>query len=183
MLIRIEEIKEEGLNLDTTEEVEDFTQLKEIATSGECTFVAPLRTQLRAVRVGEMVEVEGTVETQIRLACSRCLKEYETPLSGRFALTFTRQAPQVTDESGEEEVELSAEEMGLVLFHGEELDLGEQIAEQVIMALPMRPLCREECRGLCPQCGVDRNAGECGCEQQEFSIKFAALKNFKAEKK
>jgi uncharacterized protein len=103
-------------------------------------------------------------------------------LSGRFALTFVRELPKVTDEAGDEEVELNAEEMGLILFHGEEIDLGEAIAEQVIMALPMHPLCQEECRGLCPQCGTNLNETDCGCERPAFNVKFAALKNIKMDK-
>lgn len=180
--IRIDEIKDEGLDLESEEAPESYPVLAEAAAEEGATFVAPLQTQLRVVRVGELVEVEGTVQSRVRLSCSRCLTEFEGPLVGRFALTYAREMPAVTDEAGGEEVELSAEEMGLTLFHGEEIDLGEAIAEQVIMALPMRPLCREECRGLCPQCGANLNDVDCGCERPVFNVKFAALKELKVEK-
>lgn len=180
--IRIDDIKEEPLVLESEEATESFSALAEAAAEEGLTFVAPLQTRLRVVRVGEMVEVEGTVESRVRLSCSRCLAEFDEPLVGRFALTYTRQMPEVTDEAGGEEVELTAEEMGLTLFHGEEIDLGEAIAEQVIMALPMRPLCREECRGLCPQCGANLNEADCGCERPVINVKFAALKDLKLEK-
>lgn len=182
MRIRIDQIKDEGLDLESEEAAAFYPTVAETAEAEGCIFVSPLQTRLRLVRVGEMIEVEGTVESRVRLACSRCLTEFEDPLAGRFALTFARELPEVTDEAGSEEVELNAEEMGLILFHGEEIDLGEAIAEQVIMALPMRPLCREECRGLCSQCGANLNEADCGCERPAFSIKFAALKDIKLDK-
>ena len=181
MLIRVEDIKEEGLVLDWEEPSENFPALDELNMAGECVLPATLRVHLRALKVREMVEVEGTVETEARIPCSRCLKEFTEPLSTRFALTFTGNLPEVGDEE-EGEVELSAEEMGLTLFHGDEIDMREAIAEQVIMALPLRPLCSEGCKGLCQFCGADLNAGNCGCHPSPFNAKFGALKGFKAEK-
>jgi uncharacterized protein len=182
MLIRMDDIREEGQSLTLDEAVEKFPQLAEMSGAGECVFTTPLHVSLRAMRVGEMVEVEGTVAAVVRLACSRCLQEFETPLDARFALTFAREVPRVTEEEGDEEVELEAEDLGLVLFTGDEIDLSDSIQEQVIMALPMRPLCREECRGLCPQCGADLNQVSCGCERPVSLGKFAALKDFKVDR-
>ncbi len=182
MLLRMDDIREEGLALTLDEAVEKLPQLIQISGAGECVFTAPLHVSLRAMRVGEMVEVEGSVATVVRLVCSRCLQEFETPLESRFALTFAREVPRVTEEEGDEEVELEAEDLGLVIFSGDEIDLSDSIQEQVIMALPMRPLCREECRGLCPQCGADLNQATCGCAPPVSLGKFAALKDFKVDK-
>jgi len=183
LLIRIDEIKDDGLVLAREESSDVFPALAQIVASGECVFAAPLDISLKAYRVGEMVEVEGTVQTRVKLSCGRCLVEYEEPLVSRFALTFARELPEIGDESEEEEVELSAEEMGLILFSGDEIDLAEALAEQVIMALPMRPLCQPGCRGLCPQCGANLNEVDCGCVPPVFNPKFAALKDLKPEKK
>lgn len=128
-----------------------------------------------------MVEVEGTAETEVKLVCSRCLTEFAQPVTTRFALTFTEELPQFEGED-EEEVELSAEDMGLSLFDGEEIDLRDAIAEQVIMSLPLRPLCSEGCKGLCQFCGADLNEGDCGCQPSPFNAKFDALKAFKVGK-
>ncbi|HKK00839.1 MAG TPA: DUF177 domain-containing protein [Desulfuromonadales bacterium] len=184
MLIRVEEIKEEGLVFDWEEVAEAFPALSELSEAGECTFLAPLRVHLRALRVHEMVEVEGAVETTVSLTCSRCLKEVSLPLAAHFALTFTEELPDIDseDEDGEG-VELSAEEMGLILFQGDEIDLRDAIAEQVVMALPLRPLCDEGCKGLCQVCGADLNNGDCGCQPTPFNAKFAALKGLNVEKK
>jgi uncharacterized protein len=183
LLIRIDDIKEKGLFLDFEEAPETFPALVEMIDAGDCKFLAPISTHLRVMRINDMVEVEGRVDTVVRLNCSRCLKDFETSLAAEFALTYTRALPEAMDESGEEETEVTAEEMGLILFQGEEIDLKDAIQEQVIMAFPQRPLCREDCKGLCPQCGADLNEGDCGCNPPKFNKKFAALKNFKVEKK
>lgn len=181
MLIRIDDIKDGGLSLDFEELPEDFSGLMNVVADGECEFLAPLKTSLRAIHVRDMVEVEGRVETVIGLSCSRCLESYEASLVAPFALSYTRELPEIGSES-DEEVEISAEEMGLILFEGEEIDLREAIQEQILMALPLRPLCRDDCKGLCLQCGANLNQGDCGCGRPDFNIKFAALKNFKVKK-
>lgn len=69
--------------------------------------------------------------------------------------------------------------MGLTLVEGEEIDLRSLIAEQVIMALPYRALCDENCKGVCASCGIDLNQQACQCRQENVLNKFAALKDFK----
>lgn len=181
MRIRIDDIKDEGLTLEFAEEPEAFSALEEIAAGGDCEFSAPVKTRLRVFQVRGMVEVEGEVKTTLRQSCSRCLEEYEEILSTPFALTYTRELPEVTDDSGDD-IEISAEEMGLIRFEGEEIDLRGAIQEQVVMALPLRPLCRQECKGLCPQCGANLNEGDCGCGPPDLNIKFAALRGFNVDK-
>jgi uncharacterized protein len=90
----------------------------------------------------------------------------------------------VVEDPDAEEIELTADDLGLISFEGDEIDLVDGIQEQVIMALPFKPLCREGCRGLCPQCGADLNLGDCACsEPPVLEGKFSILKNFKVEKK
>jgi uncharacterized protein len=63
------------------------------------------------------------------------------------------------------------------VFDGEALDVDEIVKEQILLAVPTRMLCREDCKGICPQCGVDKNTGECNCETKEIDPRWAALKN------
>ncbi len=181
MRIRLDDIKDEGLQLEGSEEFASYPILTEMVEAGEVRFVSPVKTELRLYRVDRMIEVEGRVETVVELTCSRCLADFEVPLAARFALTYTDRLPDIESEDGEE-VEVGADEMGLILFEGEEIDLREGIQEQVVMAVPYRPLCRKDCKGLCPECGGDRNSRQCDCESSDFSLKFAALKNFKVDK-
>ncbi|MBW2428657.1 MAG: DUF177 domain-containing protein [Deltaproteobacteria bacterium] len=179
MYIRIEQIKEDGLALEFEEKPQIFPVLSEMINQGECEFVAPIKTALKASRIGDMIELTGEINTVLRLPCGRCLKEYETPLKSRFELTYVRRIPGACEDEEQEEVEISAAEMGLIYFQGEEINLQNGIQEQVILAFPIKALCRENCKGLCASCGNDLNEGDCSCDRQAPTSKFAALKNLK----
>jgi uncharacterized protein len=178
VLICIDDIKDQGLSIEFEEKPEDFPILEDITKTGESYFPATLKFQVRAIRIKEMVEVEGRFDTKARLTCSRCLKQFETPLGANFVITYTREQPDVTTTSGGEGIELSAEEAGLIMYSGREIDLREALQEQVVMSIPTQPICAEACRGLCSRCGADLNAGDCDCREDAFTIKFAALTRF-----
>ena len=182
MLISVEELNEAGLFLESEEPLTAFPVLVEVAKSGSCQFVSPVTIRVKVFRVDEMVEVEGQVTVGAIFTCSSCLKEFEQSVSSDFVLTYCRELPQVEIEDEEEGAELSAEDMGLILFDGREIDLSENIQEQLVMALPSRPVCDQECKGLCPQCGIDLNLASCDCRPQVVNLKMAALKDFKVKK-
>ncbi len=184
MRLHLDQIKDNRLTLEFEEEPARFSTLAEMAEEGECSFAGPVKTVLHLQRVGGMIEVEGKVKTRIGLSCGRCLQSFEAPLEATFTATYVEELPRVEAGEGEggEEVELTAEEMGLTLVEGEEIDLGELVQEQVVMGIPYHPLCAEKCRGLCPRCGADLNKGDCGCAPEEFNNRFAALKGFKVDK-
>ncbi len=145
--------------------------------------MAPIKTALRAIRIDDMIAVTGIIRTLVRLPCGRCLKEYETPLKSRFDLTYVHRLPGIQEDEEQDEVEISAAEMGLIYFEGENINLQDGIQEQVIMALPVKALCSENCKGLCSSCGNDLNEGDCGCNRQPADSRFAVLKNLKLDKK
>jgi uncharacterized protein len=181
MYLRVEQIKEDGLGLEFEAQPEVFPVLSEMITRGECQFITAVKTVLRAIRIDEMIDVKGSINTVARLPCSRCLKEYETALKSRFDLTYVRRLPGLEEDAQPDEVEISAAEMGLIYFEGEDINLLEGIQEQVILALPVRALCSENCKGLCAGCGRDLNAGDCGCNRQPSDNRFAILKNLKLD--
>ena len=182
MFISVDELSDAGLLLDLEEPLTAFPVLVEIAESGSCQFIGPVTIRAKVFRVHEMVEVEGQATVSAIFTCSSCLKEFEQSISSDFVLTYCRELPQVEIEDDEEGAELSAEDMGLILFDGQEIDLSESIQEQLVMALPSRPVCDEKCKGLCPQCGVDLNLASCDCGPQDINLKMAALKDFKVKK-
>lgn len=181
MYLRIEQIKEDGLALEFEEKPEAFPVLSDMTNRGECKFLIPIKTALRAIRIDDMIDVKGNVNTLVRLPCGRCLKEYETPLQSRFELTFVHRLPETQEDDIPDEIEISAAAMGLVYFEGEEINLQDGIQEQVILALPVRALCSKSCKGLCSNCGKDLNQGNCGCNRQTPDSRFAALKNLKLD--
>jgi len=183
LILHIEQIKAKDFYLDFEETPETFPVLAQMVQNRECEFLDPLKISARAFQIRDLFEVEGHFQTRVRLTCSRCLEDFDSLLASEFALTYTREAPGLTAESTEEEVELQVEEIGLMYFRGEEIDLRDGIQEQVVMAFPVKPLCDEKCKGLCPRCGADRNQGDCGCKREPISRQFALLKNLKLNKK
>ena len=183
MRIRIEELKEGKLNLEFEEAPESFPVLKEMVDNGACKFLAPLKAALRAQKIGAIVELEGNISTAIRLDCGRCLQSFEMPLESNFALAYSQKEPAPEQSSSShEELELTAEDMGLIYYQGEEINLKNEIQEQVVLAFPLRAICRPDCRGLCPRCGADLNTGNCNCDRSPPAGKFDALKGLKLAK-
>lgn len=181
MLIQFDEIGEEGLHRSFSESSENFGELARLTASGECRFAAPIEVELQAQKVGALVEVSGEVRTRLGLPCSRCLREVEHTLVAPFELTFQRRRDEVV--KPEAEVELNPEDLGLIEFDGEKIDLSVAIEEQVLLALPLQPLCSSDCRGLCPHCGADLNNNPCSCADDVMTdSRFAALKKLKLDR-
>jgi uncharacterized protein len=115
---------------------------------------------------GTTMHLRGRLSGTIEIECARCLERYPLALGQELDLFYMpRVAAQA--EAQEEEVELSDRDVVVGYYDGERLDLGEVLREQVLLALPLKPLCREDCAGLCPRCGRNRNASPCGCAPEE----------------
>jgi uncharacterized protein len=116
-----------------------------------------LEVDLTYYRSGLDVFFQGSLRGTVLGSCARCLEEYAFDLEHPFVFVLT---PRVAAGAP---VRLSAEDMALSYYDGEEIDVTPLVYEQAILALPTRPLCAEGCRGLCPRCGANLNAGPCGC--------------------
>jgi uncharacterized protein len=128
-----------------------------------------------ASRKGEEVRVRGSIKTEVELLCDRCAAPRRTPLEIEFDARFIPQA--AADDT--DNVELLVEDLGLAAYEGDAVDVDELVREQITLALPLRNLCREDCKGLCAKCGADLNAGQCSCEQGETDPRWAALADWK----
>lgn len=158
--------------------MEEFASLMEMKAAGECDFLAPVRLELTIAREFDHIRVQGQVGTLVRLSCSRCLAEYETAISSAFTIFYTPTSGEPLDE----DIELTEEDLVAAGYDGDEIDLAPVVAEQVIMAIPLKPLCKEECLGLCGTCGADQNVAPCACERAAVNLKLSALQNLKIEK-
>ena len=135
--------------------------------------IAPIAVNGKVRLAGNEVFVNGHVETRAQVECDRCLKPIELPVNADFALEYiTGSEYESTDVA-----ELSEGEMSVAVFDGEAIDVDEIVKEQILLAVPTRMLCREDCKGICPQCGADRNMGECSCVTDDIDPRWAALKN------
>jgi uncharacterized protein len=181
LILHVEQLKEKAFTHEFEEDPQVFPIIAAMVKNRECKFLKPLTIRLRAFRVRELFEVQGTFRTRVRLPCSRCLKDFDSPLTSDFELTYTKEVPGLMDVFEEDEIELKAEEIGMFYFKGEEINLQQGIQEQVVMAFPLQPLCNDNCRGLCPQCGADLNQGNCECKREPRLRTFDVLKNLKLD--
>lgn len=122
------------------------------------------------------------LRTRAAVECDRCLKPVDLDLEGRVQLmVIERQERPAKGAVAAEERELTEDELGVLEVAGEAFDSAPIVREQILLELPVKPLCREECAGLCPTCGADRNLGACGCEQRVIDPRWAALESVKSK--
>ena len=179
MKVRLDHIREVSRELVFVEPIESFPVLVAMVEAGECAFAGSVQVQLTAGREMDHYRVEGSVTVPVRQSCSRCLAPFGQELSSRFTIIFREATAAVEDE---DEVELGEQDLVSASFSGDEIDLLPEIGEQVALAIPLKPLCSEGCKGLCPVCGADMNAAPCGCSREPVNFKFSALKDFKVQR-
>lgn len=123
---------------------------------------------------GRHIVVRGSFATEIRVECARCLREYalvvDHPIEEELQL-----AGIIQDVRDEQEFEELAPEDREPLFEDNVLDLTDLLRQNILIAVPIKPVCSEECRGLCPHCGKNLNEGPCGCPPDVEGSPFAGL--------
>lgn len=140
-----------------------------------------LGVELRAGLAGHDVIIDGVVEGAFSLECSRCLARYGPRFREPFRLVLEPAGDRVPADP-EAAAALArdgmclGDEPGIGWYSGPEIDLRSAVLELMQLALPVQPLCREDCRGLCPRCGVDRNVEECRCKAASPESPFAVLR-------
>jgi uncharacterized protein len=136
---------------------------------------------------GTHVFASGTFKGELTVACSRCVEPVKLPIDERLMVTFMPKHEMPADDDDDEKPakkddsdgpEVAAEDLDLFPYEGEHVDLEPLFREQFVLAVPYAPLCREDCKGLCPQCGIDKNSSTCACEKP-IDPRLAALKNLK----
>jgi uncharacterized protein len=123
----------------------------------------------------------GTFKGYLTVACSRCVEPVRLNLDEKLLVTYLPPEEMPKDDGeaqGEEGAEVPEGDLDVFPFDGEKIDLEPLFREQFVLAVPYAPLCSETCKGLCPQCGIDRNTGSCSCEKP-IDPRLAALKGLK----
>jgi uncharacterized protein len=153
---------------------------RQVLQPGEIAFLDPdlrQRTPLDVVGTAELVgsiqeiRVRGHLRGEVECACDRCLEPVAVRLDDEFDLLYRPAQWDARPDAG-----LTEDESEVGFYEGGGIELAEVIREQVLLTLPMQRLCREECKGICPMCGQNRNGGECGCRAKEIDERWKALR-------
>jgi uncharacterized protein len=139
--------------------------------------VAPIKLAFDIYKDRDQFRLVGGVQTTLELMCSRCLEPFALPIDASFDLRYHPHALN----TGEGEREVEEDDLTTAFYENETIDLGQLMAEQFYLALPMKPLCSEGCKGLCPTCGTNLNRATCTCTRGWEDPRFAVLKKLKAE--
>lgn len=145
--------------------------------SGEFTQLEPLEVRATAELVDEQIRVHGHLHTRLEMVCARCLEPVTEEISRDFDLFYS----PLASVAREEEVQLKPADTEIAFFDGDGLFLADVLSEQVNLSLPMKVICRSDCRGLCPHCGANLNAEDCRCESHPPDPRLAPLARFKQD--
>jgi len=179
--LQLTDIPEEGLDLADEVQPDELGLLPE-----EAEVSGPLSLSAHLTNVGDHVYVEGVIDGSFVRECVRCLKQYdayvEVPFTAAYQVSDStaRSRGRVAKDSRQEPVEerdseTSDQEDDVYHCAGDRVELAEMLREHIILSTPMQPLCHEECRGLCPVCGQDRNEHPCRCVEAAQKNPFAIL--------
>ena len=168
MKIIVSEIPEEGLEL----------ELKDDIQSDAVKIVSAVTAVLRLDKVGENVLAKGALRADAELQCARCLKLFPLRISSQVNVVYH----PAKDIAKAEQHQLKGDELDTVFYSNDLIETDDLLREQLILNLPMKPLCSQDCRGFCPKCGSDLNVSGCSCESKDMDPRFEVLKKLKKEK-
>jgi len=143
--------------------------------------VAPVHLVIDVHKDRDTYRVIGRVETRLELECGRCLEPFQVPVDSSFELRYVPAAANAGPGQGNAghgegvEREVAEDDLTTAFYRNEELNLGELMHEQFVLALPMKPLCSDGCKGLCPQCGTNLNTASCDCSPAWKDPRLAGL--------
>ena len=137
--------------------------------------IEPPQVTARINRSDHEVRVSGQITARAELDCDRCLKGIEVPIEASFDVSYVAAQDYVETDAAE----LQAEDLSLSVYEDQAIEVDDLVREQVLLALPTRALCTEDCKGLCPICGANRNEMSCECEAAETDPRWKALKDLR----
>ena len=137
-------------------------------------FVSPIHLDARVRKVKEEVTIEGRISTTVEMICSRCLKPHNECIDDTFEVLY---CPRPDDSEQVDEIELDEADLDISYYKGKSIAISELLRDQILLMLPVKPLCKPECAGLCPSCGKDLNEGSCTCSKRRLDPRFAVLEN------
>ncbi|HEU4963064.1 MAG TPA: DUF177 domain-containing protein [Bacilli bacterium] len=168
MKLRWRDLRESSTGVHLNETIELPNLVKENRQLIAC---EPFQVDLHGTEESKIGHVEGTLKSKATFRCSRCLTDYSEDLIVPFEEDFVQAEDELAVEDG-------ADEADRIPVLGETIDLVPHLEQTVNLALPYTPLCREECAGLCSECGVNRNETACACKTERIDPRLADLAKF-----
>ncbi len=144
--------------------------------------IAPVILRMTIHKDKDRFRLVGTVETQLEIECSRCLERFALPVDRTFDLRYLPTGESASGAKDDED-EIADDDVSITFYRDDAIDLGDVQREQFYLALPMKPLCRPDCRGICPHCGINRNVESCQCESRWEDPRLAGLKTLMTSRK
>jgi uncharacterized protein len=174
MKLRIDDITAESRHMSFAEPAKEINHALESGPIHEYRLLRPVGVDLSYYRAGMELFLEGNVEVQTSADCARCAEAFTASSQRPFRYVL---APQVlSDEDGSDP---RSEDLEFSFYEGDYVDMSPLVREQVLLALAERPLCREDCKGLCASCGANLNEAPCGCTKEKGDPRLAVLRTIK----
>lgn len=167
MRIELDKLEEQGGRFAQVYEVSELP-----LDDMEVSLLEPASVSGRMRWDGKEVVLRGKLHAKVEVVCGRCLKPVELPITAEFNERFVR----AVSWAAEEQHELQTEDLNIAVFDGEGIELDDLVREELLLAVPVNVLCREDCKGLCPSCGIDRNLSSCQCDSSNVDSRWQALK-------
>ncbi len=175
MKMKIMDIPEGGIDLEAQASSDSwFRVMVDEAFSGDYRQGDEASVSLLLLRTCDNIQLTGRAEIDLHPSCDRCLEGFKSHLSVPLSVNLSPYQ-KIPSEEGEE-VALNSDDLNVSFYKGEEIDLAEVLRGILALEIPIRYLCTETCRGLCPRCGENLNAGSCSCAPHQGDPRFAVLK-------
>lgn len=174
MKLRIDDITAEAKELAFAEPEAEINRVLEKGPLTEFRVQEPIGVKVAYYRAGTELFFEGGLHASTTAICARCAEEFAAPSDRDFRFVLAPKAIGFDDEK-----DLRDEDLEFSLYDGDQIDLSPLINEQFLLSLPTRPLCQEDCRGLCAKCGINLNHSQCACSVETGHPGLAALRNLK----
>jgi uncharacterized protein len=152
----------------------EYRQRTPIQTSGRADLVEEHHGKHKVI---QDIRIQGRLATNLELSCARCLEPITQDVKREFDLLYR---PQGSD-AGRDEMSVTDAEAEIGYYEGKGISLEDVVREQILLAVPVKVTCRENCQGLCPHCGKNLNEGSCNCDASAEEPRWAALKEIRGK--
>ncbi|MGA1876375.1 MAG: YceD family protein [bacterium] len=138
-----------------------------------------VKVTARVEKAGRKILVNGNIKTSSELECSRCLEHFTFPIDENFQILFE---PYSSSDVADAEIELKKQDLDIETYKDDVIELDTIIREQILLAMPMVPLCSDACKGLCPHCGANLNFQTCSCHEKAPDSRWSKLQSLITKK-